>query len=440
MFPLPFIDNLVKTMGEECASRLLEALDSEPSTSIRINPLKINFPLEELDLPFASGDSRSPLSRYGYMLESRPSFTSDPLFHCGAYYVQEASSMSIEVIQTLLGSFCRPLRVLDLCAAPGGKSTHILSMLMNFPSSFLVSNEVIRPRANVLSENIAKWGCANVVVTNNDPADFSRLTCFFDMVVVDAPCSGEGMFRKDPQSRNEWSEENVEVCAARQRRIIADIWPSVKDDGLLVYSTCTFNKKEDDENVDWIINEFHAEALVVQRFFPGNKGCGEGFFMAILRKHGEGGKSRKLDVPRLSEFKRRCDYVKSGYSLYERGGILRAYPQRLCGEMLSVENVLRVVRSGIAVAEIKGDILVPEAELALSEVLNNEAFNGVELNKKDALRFLSKEALAFADAPKGYLLVKYCGLPLGFVKNLGNRSNNLWPQGWRIRKNINDNK
>lgn len=436
MFPHPFIESIVESMGEECANVLLKALDEEPSISIRINPSKIHSPLEELDLPFAE-EPLSPLSQYGYILDVRPSFTEDPFLHCGAYYVQEASSMAIEVAQTLMGSFGRPLRVLDLCAAPGGKSTHLLSLLRRFPGSFLVSNEVIRSRATILSENIAKWGAPNVVVTNNDPADFTVLPSYFDVVLVDAPCSGEGMFRKDHKAREEWTLENVDICAARQRRIVSDIWGSLKDDGLLIYSTCTFNKKEDDENVEWMINEFSAEALVVQRFFPGNKGCGEGFFMAILRKHGNNGVSSKIRIPRVEMFRGKCDFVQSGYTLIEKGGLLKAYPTNVCNEMLSVEYCLRTIRAGIAVAEKKGDLLIPEAELALSEALNPEAFNVVDVNKNEALRFLSKEPLCFAEASKGYLLLKYKGLPLGFVKNIGNRSNNLWPQGWRIRQTIN---
>lgn len=440
MLPLPFIDSLKLSMGEECAASIIAALDTQPPTSIRINPSKVTSPYDELDLPFDK-ESLSPLSRYGYFLKERPSFTMDPMLHQGAYYVQEASSMSLEVADTLLGSFGRPLKVLDLCAAPGGKSTHLLSLLRNTPNSFLVSNEVIRSRATVLAENIAKWGASNVVVTNNDPSDFSSLPSYFDVVAVDAPCSGEGMFRKDHNAREEWSEENVSLCAVRQRRILSDIWPSLKEGGLLLYSTCTFNKSENDENVEWMINEFHAEALVVQRFFPGNKGCGEGFFMAILRKGDAGqeeasgrGAGSSKNIRPMAQYKKPCPFVRDGFRLYLKGELLKAYPEKVCDEMLYAESKLKSIQSGVAVAALKGDTLVPEADLALSDAIAPEAFPIVEISKEEAVKFLSKEPLVFgADVPKGYILLKYRKLPLGFVKNIGNRSNNLWPVNWRIR-------
>lgn len=441
MLPQPFIESLRLSMGTECADSIIAALDTEPPVSIRINPAKIGNPLLELELPF-DADALSPLSRYGYFLNSRPSFTLDPMLHAGAYYVQESSSMSLEVVSTLLGSFGRPLKVLDLCAAPGGKSTHLISLLRDIPHSFIVSNEVIHSRATILAENIAKWGSSNVVVTNNDPADFSSLTGYFDIIAVDAPCSGEGMFRKDLKARDEWSEENVDICAARQRRIISDIWPSLKEGGLVLYSTCTFNKKENDENVEWMINEFHAEALVVQRFFPGNKGCGEGFFLALLRK-GNGDdfipgikKSGKIDLKslRMEPYKKKCPYVKEGFNLFTKGELLKGYPANVCDEMLFVESRLRCIQSGVAVAALKGDSLVPEADLALSDAIAPKAFTEVELSKEEALKFLSKEPIILpGGTPKGYVLVKYRSLPLGFLKNIGNRTNNLWPVNWRIR-------
>src|SRR5258706_10320635 len=220
-----------------------------PSTSIRINPLK-SRPRELEKVPWTD---------FGYYLDQRPSFTFDPLFHGGAYYVQEASSMFLEQALKQTHDLSQPICVLDLCAAPGGKSTHLLSLLNE--GSLLVSNETIRSRATILTENIQKWGSNNVVVTNNDPADFHKLEGFFDVIVVDAPCSGEGLFRKDPNAINVWSEENIELCALRQQRILNHIWSSLKKNGVLIYCTCTYNEKENEGNLNWLLKEKKVESI-----------------------------------------------------------------------------------------------------------------------------------------------------------------------------------
>ena len=273
--------------------------------SIRLNPSKAgqrstnNEQLEKV-----------PWSSNGYYLPERPSFTLDPLFHAGAYYVQEASSMFLEEVLKQTVDLSKPLKVLDLCAAPGGKSTLIQSIISK--ESLLVSNEVIKTRVNILSENITKWGAANVIVTNNDPADFLRLKNYFDVIVVDAPCSGSGLFRKDPNAITEWSESNVQLCAQRQQRILADIMPSLKDGGVLIYSTCSYSQQEDEAISDWLIEQFKparmtrsdgVESLrfkvdeswgIVEtvsekenaygyRFYP-DKVKGEGFFIAAFKK------------------------------------------------------------------------------------------------------------------------------------------------------------
>src|SRR6267154_2598850 len=257
--------------------------------SIRINPLKSN-----------SRDAENiPWTGFGYYLEKRPSFTFDPLFHGGAYYVQEASSMFLEQALKQTVDLSQPLHVLDLCAAPGGKSTHLLSLLND--QSLLVANETIRSRATILAENIQKWGSNNVVVTNNDPEDFQNMEGLFDVIVVDAPCSGEGLFRKDPRASHEWSEENVALCALRQQRILNQVWPSLKRNGVLIYSTCTYNEKENEENLNWLVNEKKVESIKLKvesswgieevkknnafgyRFYP-HQTKGEGLFISVARK------------------------------------------------------------------------------------------------------------------------------------------------------------
>ena len=249
--PISFIESTRALMGDEEYQELSVALEQEPPASVRLNS---KFP----GLAACSSISgRIPWAAEGYYLNQRLTFTFDPLFHAGCYYVQEASSMFVE--QVLRRYVTTPVKMLDLCAAPGGKSTHARSVLPE--GSLLVANEVIRNRSQILAENLTKWGYADVVVTNNDPSDFSRIGSFFDVILTDVPCSGEGMFRKDPGAIEEWSPENVEICWQRQRRIITDIWPCLKPGGILIYSTCTYNTREDEENITWIRQEFGAEPL-----------------------------------------------------------------------------------------------------------------------------------------------------------------------------------
>ncbi|MDE5701230.1 MAG: RsmB/NOP family class I SAM-dependent RNA methyltransferase, partial [Bacteroides sp.] len=253
--PVSFVDYTRSLLGDAEYGRLSEALSAEQPVSIRLNEAK--YPVASSPLS-GDGSCRVPWTSAGFYLSRRPTFTFDPLFHAGCYYVQEASSMFVEQALRQYMSTA-PVVALDLCAAPGGKSTHVRSLLPE--GSLLVANEVIRNRSQILAENLTKWGHPDVVVTNNDPADFAPLTSFFDVILTDVPCSGEGMFRKDPVAVNEWSPENVDVCWQRQRRILSDIWPCLKPGGLLVYSTCTYNTKEDEENIRWMRDTFGAEIL-----------------------------------------------------------------------------------------------------------------------------------------------------------------------------------
>lgn len=437
MYPVEFVNSLKTHFGEERACRLLSALNSEPSLSVRTNPVKITA--EELANHFSVNfDGVVPWCAEGLYLKSRPSFTLDPLFHAGYYYVQEASSMYTGVLleraMTQLLAGRSGLRILDLCAAPGGKSTHILSIIGS--NDLLLSNEVIRSRASILADNVAKWGYPNAVVSNNDPADFAALDDFFDVVVVDAPCSGEGMFRKDPDAVNEWSVDNVHLCASRQRRIVSDIWPALRSGGFMIYSTCTFNTLENDENVAWIVSELGAELIEKRRFLPEEE-RGEGFFIALLRKNGDHSPSVKMSrnqkgqIPSCSSY---ISQVDGQFAFSLKGDLWRVFPMALAADIRLLESSLRVIRSGVAVAVQKGRDMVPEADLALSPVLNKEAFPMVELSIEDALKYLAKENIVFGSGvPSGYLLVSYKGAPLGFVKNLGHRSNNLYPLSRRIR-------
>lgn len=438
--PADFIDFAKKFFSNEY-DNFIQSMDQPAPVSIRLNRAKIH--LDTLFPPI-------PWTQFGYYPEERPTFTFDPLFHAGCYYVQEASSMFLE--QILRQYIDKPVRMLDLCAAPGGKSTHSLSLLPE--GSLLVSNEVIRNRAGILSENITKWGYPNNIVTNNDPSDFEQLPHFFDVILADVPCSGEGMFRKDPESVNQWSLNNVALCAERQQRIIADIWSSLKPGGLLIYSTCTYNTRENEENIRKFVENFGAETLPilippdwqistpvaphVYRFFP-HKTKGEGFSIAALRKNDNGpikqikNKSHKIKQHLILDIKNRLTDPEK-FQLKINNNIITAFPIDLISEYNIIETKLKIISAGIQMAEIKGKDLVPAQSSANSIQLNHEAFYSIEVNYKTALSYLHKDALVFSpDTPRSYILLKYKNIPLGFVKNVGNRANNLYPQDWRIR-------
>lgn len=447
--PIDFITRTRALLGDEF-NALEMALRADIPVSIRVNPRK--------GTPAPKAGERIGWCETGYYLPERLSFTFDPLFHAGAYYVQEASSMFLE--QAIRAHVSGPVRCLDLCAAPGGKSTHLASLLPE--GSLLVSNEVIRSRSYVLAENIAKWGRPDSVVIQNDPEEIgTALPHQFDVIVTDVPCSGEGMFRKDTDSAGEWSVDNVRLCASRQRRIIHDIWPALRPGGILIYSTCTYNTEEDEENIQYILKELGAEALPiptspawnitgalrfnhpVYRFFP-HKTRGEGFFLAVLRKaEGEieeirlrqkGKKEKGKSTPALPKEALGLLSNEDSFTLGWSGNSLRAYPGSHPGLIALCEERLKTLAAGICLGELKGKDLIPSQELALSTALNPKAFPSVELEWEEAIKYLRKEAPLLPEGTeKGYVLLRYKGFPLGFVKHLGNRSNNLYPQEWRIR-------
>jgi 16S rRNA C967 or C1407 C5-methylase (RsmB/RsmF family)/NOL1/NOP2/fmu family ribosome biogenesis protein len=425
------------------------AHDLPSPVSIRINPSKRITP--------TNSDGKVDWARNGVYLKERPVFTLDPLFHAGCYYVQEASSMFLEQALTQHVPLDRPLRVLDLCAAPGGKSTHLLSLLND--ESLLVSNEVIRSRVNVLSENIQKWGYHNAVVTNNDPADFSSLEGFFDLIVLDAPCSGEGLFRKDPKAMEEWSEENVQICSQRQQRIIADVWPSLKEDGILIYSTCTYNPSEDEDILTWIDDTFDVEFLPVDtsawpvsevkngkilacRLYP-HKVRGEGFFISVMKK--KESQPSLIIKPSKAAFvhaeKRIAAEVnpwllRSDETLIRRDDLLQLLPARHSSEIHFLTQRLRVIYAGTFIASVKHNKLVPEHALALSRLMRKENFIQTTLDEKEALQYLKKETIAVRSNEKGFSLATFNDVPLGWMNLLGGRINNMYPQEWRIRMQV----
>ncbi|OFY38470.1 MAG: hypothetical protein A2X18_03075 [Bacteroidetes bacterium GWF2_40_14] len=448
MLPEKFIEYLTEAAGVSDTPVILDAIqNTKPKVSVRINPLKVMSMGVHGD---ASGVPTTPIPwcKDGLYLSVRPVFTLDPALHAGGYYVQEPSSMFLAVLEPVLNILnCRNL--LDLCASPGGKTTHLISMMPR--GAQLIANEVIRTRVATLKENVIKWGDHTVVVTNMDPDGFSKQInkgeqgthakksgskrqdssevaffsvdksagCHispFDFILVDAPCSGEGMFRKDPSAIVEWSEESVKMCAARQKRILADIWTSLKPGGLLAYSTCTFNLYENDRNISWLKAEFGAEIFDLYEFYRSN---------SIEDKF-----NRKL----VNEWGIRPT-KEGGFQFFpglaEGEGFFFALLKKPGNRQWAIGNGQQAVGNR-QLAMGNGQ---PDHEYALSINYKGE-WPSVELSKEDALKYLSRNALRLEGAPMGYLRVTYNGLGLGFVKNVGSRANNLLPMNWRIRMDV----
>lgn len=346
----------------------------------------------------------------------------------------------------------RPLKVLDLCAAPGGKSTHLLSMLPE--GSVLVTNEVIRSRVPILSMNITKWGYANVIITNNDPADFRKIKGYFDVILTDAPCSGEGLFRKDPDAIKEWSPDQVNLCSSRQRRILEDVWPSLKQDGILIYSTCTFNEEENEKNLENFLQTHQGTSVSLEiaeqsgivcsnqngikgyRFYP-NLLKGEGFFLSVIKKTSEEVSEhskpfrKKLNPGNshglLNVLKQQEDFI-----IKEKNGTLIAVQKPVSDVLEEISSHIHINQAGVAVGEMKHGKLIPDHALALSNDLRRGFFPENELTEADALKFLRKDS--FQPQGSGITLFTYKGFGIGWGNILPNRVNNFLPNSWRILK------
>lgn len=447
-FPTSFSTRLDQQLGPD-ASLLLATLDTSSPTSIRINPAKFQGQ-HTLD--------QVPWSSQGYYLDERPVFTLDPFLHAGAYYVQEASSMFLEEVMRQSADLTTPLKVLDLCAAPGGKSTLLASIISS--DSLLVANEVIKSRAEILAENLTKWGAPNVIVTNNDPRDFQRLEGFFDVLVIDAPCSGEGLFRKDPESVREWSPENASLCSERQRRIVMDAWPALKPGGVLIYSTCTYNPAENEENIRWLSQQAELEAvplavdpslnikavqatdaIVGYQLMP-HLVKGEGFFVCAVRKTGgnDWQPPRKDKFPLAPAGKKEAaevaGWLVDGRELLMHYENMLAFPESQAATWGAVIRALRIVQAGVAVAEVKKKNLVPAPALALNTIFNPQHFPQWELSLEEALRYLRREEWPIDRERDGWQLMTYRQLPLGWIKRIATRFNNYYPLHWRIRMEL----
>ena len=447
--PAAFVEHITARLGKAEAAQLFAALDTPAPVSIRFNPYKVSEKPEGTGVPW---------SRYGFYLDERPVFTADPLLHGGAYYVQEPSSMFLETVFTQLFPEPGRMRILDLCAAPGGKTTHLAALAGL--EALVVANEVIHPRAKILAENVQKWGLGNTVVTSNDPERFgTALRGFFDLAVIDAPCSGEGMFRKTPEARGEWTPDSVRLCAARQQRIVADVWDSLKDGGVLIYSTCTFNEQENEANVRWMTEQFGCEPVHIDadsswgvvrgeaagietfRFYP-HRTQGEGFFLAVLRKAEKVKKETRLNVrkPVLADLTRNeFEVIHPWIGQSDLMHFAKLNGERVFGyyarhrEMVNaLAEVLAVIYSGIEVGQIFHKKLKPEHALAVFHDVSRRAAPLAELDRENTLRYLRREEVDPGLFAEGLNLVTFDGLPIGWVKRIGRRANNLYPVEWRI--------
>ena len=454
--PERFIERMVQELGHDEAMALCEALATEPTTSVRLNPLKMTT---------AKWESRKvEWSRWGYLLDARPSFTFDADFHAGAYYVQEASSQFAGYImsQALGGEQeCEGKYILDMCAAPGGKSTHYATLVGE--RGLVVANEINRSRAAVLADNARKWGLGNMVVSCNDSSRFRQVEEWFDAVAVDAPCSGEGMFRKLDEAQEQWSEANVAMCAERQWEIFQNAFEALKPGGVMLYSTCTFNRSED-ENIleramelygesfeavdeisvgeDWGVVVGQVGAFRTYRFFP-HKLSGEGMFMAVARKAGAASKRRQLKSRRqiiAAVDKRSAEELgrwvrePEGMKFFAAGDMLYGCRKEHYGDIEALSGVLSVIYSGVAMGQIFKNKLKPDGALALYVGLNRDALECREVGEEDVLKFLRKQDISAENFAEGINLVLHNGQALGFVKRIGARVNNMYPNSLRILK------
>lgn len=451
--PHDLLRSLQSVTGFDEATFVSEHENRRQVVSIRINPHKVS----DVNALFPH-NAKVPWSTTGFYLPERPSFIFDPALHAGAYYVQEASGMFLEQCLNQTIDTNNAIRVLDLCAAPGGKSTLIQSVISN--ESLLVSNEVIKPRAAILVENLTKWGGSNVIITNNDPRDFNRLPGFFDVMVVDAPCSGSGLFRRDPSAIEEWSSEAVHTCSMRQQRILADAYHCLKQNGILIYSTCSYSPEEDEQIADWLISAYQLDSIKIEidpswnivesrsnlhsaygyRFFP-DKLEGEGLYIScFIKKDGDEPEPFRIKRPVIekaspAERSVATQWLGSNSTLnfYRHNDEIFCSPACLENDLFQIRTALNVRKAGVTVGKVLKDELIPDHHLAVSGVVNDN-LPVISLKKEEALQYLRKEEVTISGTHRGWALIQHNGLNLGWVKVLTNRTNNYYPKEWRILK------
>ena len=462
--PRTFVERVLRDLGTTEGEALCRALDGEACVSIRVNPAKAEGLRGEQPervsevLPMLTAAGRVPWCADGFLLAGRPSFTFDSDFHAGAYYVQEAASQFVGCL--LQGVPTSGARILDLCAAPGGKTTLYASLVGR--EGLVVANEIDRRRASVLADNVRKWGTGNVVVTTCEPHAVCGCEAWFDVVAVDAPCSGEGMFRKDPAARGEWSENNVRQCAARQDDILREAWRALRPGGTLIYSTCTFNRDEDEGSLErmlawagdevaapypvdvdpaWGIVEGEVGPFRTFRFFP-HRTVGEGFFAAVARKAPDAPGRQRLPKGRrsmvapadrasageLRRWVREPDRMVFGTV----AGTGYAWYGEQAEAVKTLSEALPVICSGVALGQLFKGRLKPDPALAFFDGLERGAVPVAGLDDEQALRYLRRQEVAAGALAEGVNLVTARGRALGFAKRIGARVNNMYPNSLRI--------
>ncbi|TAH42236.1 MAG: hypothetical protein EYC69_06295 [Bacteroidetes bacterium] len=438
-WPDDFLVRMQSLLGAEYPA-FLQGLSTQAPVSIRLNPAK---PIKKFE-----GEQKVVWCETGRYLSHRPSFTFDPLFHAGTYYVQEASSMFLESVFYQCFPEKKALRVLDLCAAPGGKSTHLISLLAE--GSLLVSNELISSRNKVLRQNIVKWGSPNVIVTQNETEDFLSLTGYFDLVVVDAPCSGEGLFRRDPDAAEEWSVDAVKHCSTRQGKILEDAFKLLRPGGVLIYSTCTFEEAENENQTRTLIKNDSAEMISLTTSFPGlvkteygirfypHRISGEGFFIsAIRRTEGEEfvlKKAKPSKAPLIyKELLKSFLVMAESFTAIQKDEVIFAIPNHILALFQFMEKRFYIRQAGIRIGEMKGSSLQPAHELALSSSLRSD-ISAYSFSLEDAIRYLRCDAVLCPGTKKGWTLAAFDNFPLGWMKVLDGRVNNYFPNEMRVLK------
>jgi len=448
--PAAFVAQLQSLLGPSSAADLIAAITDTPApVSVRYNPRKKGIPPPEY--------SPVPWSENGFYLPEKISFTLDPLLHAGVYYVQEAASMLIEwVVRQLPGALEAP-RVLDLCGAPGGKSTLLQGVLSD--NSLLVANEVIRNRYPILRENLIKWGYPNKLMISQDATALENLSGFFDLVLVDAPCSGEGLFRKDPDAVKEWSVNNQQLCTGRQKRILHSAVACLRPGGWLIYSTCTYNPAENEANIAWLKENFGCTTVNIPmpeawgvmpmgagyQCFP-HRVKGEGFYVACLQKTGGQAYTAPKKKPGKQVWKPLPDkhldpvkpWLKQPEQLHFAGneqGDIRVWPAANDADMQELLRVFPGAEPGVAIGQLTRQDFIPAHDLVVSTLLSDEVPR-YPLDKTTALHCLKKEAVTVAESPKGWVVAAFENTPIALLKNLGSRVNNYYPKEWRIRMRI----
>jgi len=436
--PLPeaFIDSI--RANSPFGEQLIHALDQPSPISIRINPRKATA---------KDTSAMRPVSwcTMGYYLEERPSFTLDPSYHAGVYYAQEAASM---VLSDLIKHLDLPegTRVLDLCAAPGGKTSAMLDALPS--NSVVLANEINRHRSNILAENLGKWGVYNILVSNDSPEAFSDLVDCFDVVLVDAPCSGEGMFRKDNNARSEWKPDSPAFCADRQTEILSHVVQSLKPGGYLIYATCTFNQLENEDQITQVLADGSFElvswnvpsACVSGRnnlghyFLPGVTES-EGLYIAVLRKKGTLIPSEEDELGLVSKDAPFGIIHSENQVLIEERTGMHLLSKGAISLLKSIDSPLRIIKKGVKIAEQTPKGWIPFHELALMNSIETN-IKRIELTEREALQYLRGETFPVQAQDPGFYIVTFKEMGLGFIKHLGNRFNNLYPKEWRIRMQL----